>query len=189
MRSLTRLSTAACTLAIYLSYLLSEPKGSSYVRLAESFGISHDSVNRFLQRENDTSQDLFHEVKGTSDREGGTVSVDDTVLDKPYSKIHPLINYFWSGNHKRVVEAYHRILKQVCNVEHFHVRTEVAIRNHIFCALCGYIQLEIARIKGVIANHYEFQRTLFLETIGKFIREHVDQMVFVNAPPRLTVNA
>jgi hypothetical protein len=46
---------------------------------------------------------LFHEVKGTIDREGGTVSVDDTVLDKPYSKIHPLINYFWSGNHKRVV--------------------------------------------------------------------------------------
>jgi hypothetical protein len=347
MRSLTRLSTAACTLAIYLSYWLSEPKGSSWVRLAESFGISHDSVNRFLQRENYTSQDLFHEVKGTIDREGGTVSVDDTVLDKPYSKIHPLINYFWSGNHKRVVlgvnlitlyytdpqglcvplsyrlydktegktkndyfqemleevlalgvrparatgdrwlaslgnfklirnkglgflfaiennrqlsaargehsavqrldipqegrtvylpklgyvkvfrtyfkdearhfiayhpegdrlqaftrsdfeslhdqhygiEAYHRILKQVCNVEHFQVRTEVAIRNHIFCALCGYIQLEIARIKGVIANHYEFQRTLFLETIGKFIREHVDQMVFVNAPPRLTVNA
>jgi hypothetical protein len=77
------------------------------------------------------------------------------------------------------IEAYHRILKQVCTVEHFQVRTEVAIRNHIFCALCGYIQLEIARIKGVIANHYEFQRTLFLETIGKFIREHVDQMVLL----------
>jgi hypothetical protein len=36
---------------------------------------------------------------------------------------------------------------------------------------------------------YEFQRTLFLEIIGKFIREHVDQMVFVNAHPRLAVNA
>ena len=87
------------------------------------------------------------------------------------------------------IEAYHRILKQVCNGEHFHVRTQVAIRNHIFCALCGYIQLETAPVKGVIANHYEFQRTLFLEIIGKFIREHVDQRVFVNAHPRLAVNA
>jgi hypothetical protein len=42
-------------------------------------GISHDSVNRFLHREAYTPLDLFEEVN----LKGGTLSVDDTVLDKP----------------------------------------------------------------------------------------------------------
>ena len=39
--------------------------------------------------------------------EGGFVSVDDSVLDKPYSnpKKSQLINYFWSGKHKRSVKG------------------------------------------------------------------------------------
>jgi len=53
--------------------------------------ISHDSVNRFLLRENYTPQDLFEEVKEELVLEDGIVSVDDSVLDKPYSNPEKIV--------------------------------------------------------------------------------------------------
>jgi hypothetical protein len=61
--------------------------------------ISHDSVNRFLNRENLTPEDLFLEAKSQLNLEGGVLSVDDTVLDKPYSYHMDLVSHFWSGKH------------------------------------------------------------------------------------------
>jgi hypothetical protein len=92
-------------------------------------------------------------------------------------------------SHHYSIEQYHRILKQVCHIEHFSVRTKVAILNHAFCAIFAYVQLEIAKVKGLISNAYEIQRTLFFEVVGKFIRDHAEQMPFVNAHPRRVVNA
>jgi hypothetical protein len=68
-------------------------------------GISHDSVNRFLQREAYTPQDLFQEVKSHLNFQGCTLSVDDSVLDKPYSHKMALVGHFWSGKHHRVVKG------------------------------------------------------------------------------------
>ena len=48
-------------------------------------GISHDSVNRFLHRENYQPKDMFNEAAQSLRLVGGTLSVDDSVLDKPYS--------------------------------------------------------------------------------------------------------
>ena len=67
--------------------------------------ISHDSVNRFLLREDYTPRDLFQEVRADLNLKGGTVSVDDSVLDKPYSHLMALVGYFWSGKHHRVVKG------------------------------------------------------------------------------------
>ena len=38
---------------------------------------------------------------------GGTLSCDDTVIDKPYSDPHlaKLLEYFWLGNHHRIVKG------------------------------------------------------------------------------------
>ncbi|TMO20621.1 IS701 family transposase, partial [Pseudoalteromonas sp. S4492] len=36
---------------------------------------------------------------------GGTLSVDDSVLDKPYSNSVALVSHFWSGKHHRVVKG------------------------------------------------------------------------------------
>ena len=99
MRVLSKPSTATCTLPIYVSYLLGEPKRASCVRLGESLSISHDSVTRMLGRENYTPKDLFVEIMGSIVLSGGTLSVDDTVLDKPYSKLIPFVKRFWSGKH------------------------------------------------------------------------------------------
>ncbi|MCE6005634.1 IS701 family transposase, partial [Acinetobacter junii] len=41
-------STATCTLPIYMGFLMKEPNSISCTQLAETYNISHDSVNRFL---------------------------------------------------------------------------------------------------------------------------------------------
>lgn len=67
--------------------------------------ISHDSVNRFLNRESYDGEDLFNEVKPLINLCGGTLSVDDSVLDKPYAKYIAFIGYFWSGKHHASVQG------------------------------------------------------------------------------------
>jgi len=122
MRTLTKPSTAQCTLPIYISFLLSEPKNTTCTRLSEILPISHDSVNRFLGREDYTQVDLWEAVKLKIVLHCGTLSVDDTVIDKPYSdpKNAELIDYFWSGKHKRSVKGlnlislYYTDINQVC---------------------------------------------------------------------------
>src|SRR5512135_1219945 len=105
IRTISRPSTATCTLPIYIGFLLSEPNVPSGCRLAEVMEISHDSVNRFLQREAYTPLALFKESKRGLELKGGTLSVDDSGLDKPYSHHMALVGYFWSGKHHRVVKG------------------------------------------------------------------------------------
>ena len=101
IRVISRPSTALCTLSTYVAFLLSEPKSSTCTRLAEIANISHDSINRFLERENYDQKDLFDEAKTALELTGGVISVDDTVLDKPYSRHISLVDHFWSGKHHK----------------------------------------------------------------------------------------
>lgn len=105
IREISRPSTASCTLSMYVGYLLSEPNSPSCCRLSEVMNISHDSVNRFLQREAYSPQDLFNEVKTDINLKGGVLSVDDSVLDKPYSYQVAFVDHFWSGNHHAAVKG------------------------------------------------------------------------------------
>jgi len=68
---------------------------------------SHDSVNRFLLRERYEPKDLFDEVRLHINLIGGTLSGDDTVIDKPHSdpQLTELIGYYYSGRHHRVVKG------------------------------------------------------------------------------------
>ena len=70
-------------------------------------GLSHDSVNRFLLRERYEPKDLFDELKPYINLLGGTISGDDTVIDKSYSNpnLTELIGYFWSGKHHRPIKG------------------------------------------------------------------------------------
>ena len=108
IRTLTKPSTAECSLDTYTWFLIAEPKYGGCSRLAELFeGLSHDSVNRFLLRERYKPKDLFDEIKPDINLIGGTVSGDDTVIEKPYSAPEKaeLINYFWSGKSHSVVKG------------------------------------------------------------------------------------
>jgi hypothetical protein len=87
---------------------MAEPKYVSCLRLGEVMkDRSHDTVNRFLLREKYTPQDLFDENKDKMVLEGGSLSVDDSVIDKPYRDPNKteLVGYFWSGKHKRTVKG------------------------------------------------------------------------------------
>lgn len=338
MREPSKPSTAKCTCSLYILFLLAEPKYVSCVRLSEVMeGISHDSVNRFLLRENYTPRDLFDEVKEHLILVGGIGSGDDSVLDKPYSDPEKtdLVGYFWSGKHKRAVkginlitlyytditgtsypvnfriydkregktkneyfremvsevqtwglklawvtgdswysgsenlkflrneevgflfgiatnrqvslergiqvqvqtltipegglvvylkefgwvkvfcqnfkdevryyimylpdegalrqlnrqdfrqihdthwqiESFHRVIKQVCNIERFQVRTHSAIRTHLFCALQAFCKLQTMRVEGLIDNLYQVSRQLFVPVIRQFILENLSKPI------------
>ena len=105
IREITRPPSAKCNLPIYVSFLLSEPKNTSCLRLSEVEEISHDSVNRFLNRETYEPSDLFDEAKKHVALKGGTLSVDYTVIDKPYANYIAYIGYFWSGKHHKSVKG------------------------------------------------------------------------------------
>ncbi|MFN4079202.1 MAG: IS701 family transposase, partial [Acinetobacter junii] len=105
IRRIKHASTATCTLPIYMGFLMTEPNSISCTQLAETYNISHDSVNRFLEREDYTPHDLYQESIQHIDNNKLIVSIDDTVLDKPYSQHMDLVSYFWSGKHHRSVKG------------------------------------------------------------------------------------
>jgi len=49
-----------------------------------------------------------------------------------FKQVH---DYHWQ------IESFHRVIKQVCNIERFQVRNEQAIRNHFFCSLSAFCKL------------------------------------------------
>ena len=93
-------STAKCNANIYMLFLIAEPKYVSCVRLAHILGtLCHDSINRFLLREQFTAKDLFEEVKTKIHLKGRTLSIDDSVLDKPDREGATFIRYIRSPQH------------------------------------------------------------------------------------------
>lgn len=86
MRIITKPSTARCNIGTYARYLLSEPGRTTCTGLSDVLvATSHDSINRFLLREKYTPEDLYHNACEKADPQGGVISVDDMVIDKPYS--------------------------------------------------------------------------------------------------------
>ena len=354
IRIISRPSTARCTLPMYIGFLLSEPNEVSCSRLASVLSISHDSANRFLNRESYEPQDLYREVEPTINIVGGTLSVDDSVLDKPYAQYIALIGHYYSGKHHKVVkginlitlyytdpqgqnqpvnfrvydksegktkndyflemllevlswglkpafvtgdswyscvknlktvknhqlgflfalesnrlvsvekgtlvqvqtldipsdglvvwlrdfgqvklfrtylkdqarhyamylpektdspddgerfdalnqvefdklhsqhwqiEQYHRAIKQVCNIESFQVRGKTAVKNHLFAAICGYVELQRLRAVDVIINCYRLRRELFNEIIASFIDAFIQDKEHLNPKFQAAVNA
>ena len=325
---------------------MSEPKSSPCTRLAEVMNISHDSVNRFLLRESYEPKDLFDEANRLLNGVGGTLNVDDSTLDKPYSQRMEWVGYHWSGKHHRVVkglslitlyytdpqgrslpvnyrvydktegktkneyfrdmldevlawglqpdfvtgdswyccvdnlktvknhhmgfmfavesnrlvstekgtwvqvqtldipddgmrvwlrdfgnvklfrtrlkdqrrhyvvflpeaetdeafkqpdfqklhdqhwkiEQYHRMIKQVCNIEKFQVRSKVAILNHVFAALCGYVHLQQMQLTDMILNAYQWQKALYQDVIATFITRFMVGKEYLNPQFSTSVN-
>lgn len=347
IRKPSRPPTARCTLPMYMGFLMSEPKSSTCTRLSEVMDISHDSVNRFLLRESYEPKDLFNEAKRLLNLVGGTLNVDDSTLDKPYSQRMELVGHFWSGKHHRVVkglniitlyytdpqgrslpvnyriydkaegktkneyfldmldevlawglqpnfmtgdswyscvdnlktvknhrmgfmfavesnrrvstekgtwiqvqkldipddgmlvwlrdfgnvklfrtrlkdqlrhyvvflpepeaydafkqadfqklhdqhwqiEQYHRMIKQVCHIEKFQVRSKVAILNHIFAALCGYVHLQQMQFTEIICNAYQWQKALYQDVVATFVTSFMVGKEYLNPQFQASVNA
>ena len=67
------------------------------------------------------------------------------------------------------IEQYHRANKQVCHIEHFQVRNERPVRNHIFASILSFVYLQKMQIAQEFTNIYQHQREMFKETVGTFI--------------------
>lgn len=91
----------------YITYLMSNPSNSSCVNASDVLQVSHDEVNRFLLASEYTGKDLFDSVRPMLSLQGGTLSVDETILDKPFTQpgTTELVARFWSGKHHRVVQG------------------------------------------------------------------------------------
>jgi len=66
MRTLSKPSTAKCTVEHYAAFLLAEPQSAGCVRLAEVAGgaFAHDAANRFLNREEEKTRNGIYSVNG-----------------------------------------------------------------------------------------------------------------------------
>lgn len=91
----------------YIAYLLSEPRKISCVKASEVLAISHDEINQFLLSNQFSGKDLFAAVKQGICLRGGVLSVDDSVLDKPFTNpdTTELVSYFYSGRHHKTIKG------------------------------------------------------------------------------------
>ncbi|MBM0745587.1 hypothetical protein JOY44_29650 (plasmid) [Phormidium sp. CLA17] len=67
-------------------------------------------------------------------------------------------------------------MKQVCNIERFHVKDRDAIQTHIFSALRAFVQLECKRVAGAILKWYEVKRNLFNPLFASCIQDQLAQL-------------
>jgi hypothetical protein len=87
------------------------------------------------------------------------------------------------------IEQYHRTIKQVCHIEHFQVRNEMPIRNHVFAALCGYVHLQRLQAADVIANAYHLRQDLFKDVVAAFTNAFLPGREYLNPQFPAVVNA
>ncbi|OQK18215.1 hypothetical protein AU255_10380 [Methyloprofundus sedimenti] len=87
------------------------------------------------------------------------------------------------------IEQYHRAIKQVCNIERFQVRSKGAIKNHLFAAICGFVQLQKLSFAEVISNCYSVQRNLFKDIMASFIETFMPNISHLNPEFQPVVNA
>ena len=67
------------------------------------------------------------------------------------------------------IERYHRAIKLVCNIESFQVRGKTAVKNYLFAAIGGYVELQRLKTVDIISNCYKLPRELFNEIINGFV--------------------
>lgn len=66
---------------------------------------AHDAFTRLLIREPPDTEALWKEARTLVEPGRGLLVVDDTTLDKPYSRKMELVHRHWSGKHQRVVNG------------------------------------------------------------------------------------
>lgn len=66
-------------------------------------GPAHDAITRLIQRLFPSTDRLWQEAQEQVDLTTGILIVDDSTLDKMYSRHIELVTRHWSGKHKRVV--------------------------------------------------------------------------------------
>lgn len=99
-------------LKLYSDFLVANNNrysGSELARVAPGDSLAHDSVNRWLLKSDFSPSDLWREVKPLVETERGYLIVDDTLLEKPYSRKSEATTWHYSG-------VRHDIMRGICLV-------------------------------------------------------------------------
>lgn len=99
------MSQSKCSLELYTKFLIANHNRYSGVELSKTSNgrLSHDSVSRWLSEEEFDSKDLWSHVRNMVEKDKGYLIVDDSVLDKRFSRNNELVGRHWSGNEHRLI--------------------------------------------------------------------------------------
>jgi putative transposase len=94
----------------YIDFLIATPKAASATEAARVQPErprcpAHDAFTRLLHRLEPDPVTLWQEARSQADLEGGILVIDDSTLDKPYSRDIELVGHHWSGKHHAVVRG------------------------------------------------------------------------------------
>ncbi len=89
----------------YIQFLIAAQKAFTCCEASrcQIESIAHDSFVRLLERQPTDTTALWQEVEPLVDRAKGCLVLDDSTLDKPYSRRIELVTRHWSGKHQSVV--------------------------------------------------------------------------------------
>ena len=99
-----------CNELNYIDFLIGTQRAYSCLeaeRVQPESGLkpAHDSINRLLYRLTPNTDSLWQEAEPHVQKESGILVIDDSTLDKHYSRKIELVSHHWSGKHHRVVQG------------------------------------------------------------------------------------
>ena len=110
MGAVLRLNPSKCNEYDYINFLIASTKIFTYTeaarcQLLDENSPSHDAFTRLLQRLPPDTEALWKEVQPFVKKEQGFLILDDSTLDKPYSRELTLVYQHWSGKQQKVVNG------------------------------------------------------------------------------------
>jgi hypothetical protein len=97
-----------CSEEDYINFVIATPKQltateAARVQPESRDAPAHDAFTRLLQRLEPDAETLWQEAATQINKEAGILVLDDSTLDKPFSKHNALASRHWSGKHQAVV--------------------------------------------------------------------------------------
>ena len=104
------MNPSKCSEYDYINFLIASTKiftctEASRCQLIDEHSASHDAFTRLLQRQPPDTEALWNEVQPLVKKETGFLILDDSTLDKPYSRELTLVYRHWSGKQHKVVNG------------------------------------------------------------------------------------
>jgi hypothetical protein len=94
----------------YINFIIATPREvtateAERVQPESKNAPAHDAFTRLLTRLEPDAERLWHEACPQVDLNKGILILDDSTLEKPYSKFNALVYQHWSGKQKEVVSG------------------------------------------------------------------------------------
>lgn len=99
-----------CTDTDYINFIIATPRQvtateAERVPPDSTNAAAHDAFTRLLERLEPDAETLWAEAQTQVAVNAGILVLDDSTLEKPYSKFNALVYRHWSGKQKEVVSG------------------------------------------------------------------------------------